>query len=98
MIVVVFRSRLKEGMADALNALGAEMYALASAMPGFLSYKDFAAEDGEFITIIEFETLEQVNDWRDHPEHRMAQKRGQTEFFQEYIIQVSEVIRTLKNP
>jgi len=97
MIVVVFRSRLNAGVEAEITKTGEEMYALASGMPGFLSYKDFAAEDGEFVTIIEFETLEQVNQWRDHPRHREAQQRGREEFFQEYTIQVTEVIRTLRS-
>ena len=46
MIVVVFRSRLKEGVEEEITMLGERMYELASAMPGFLSYKDFGAEDG----------------------------------------------------
>ena len=95
MIVVVFRSRLKEGVEEEITALGGRMYELASAMPGFLSYKDFGADDGEFVTIVEFETLENVNAWRDHPEHQEAQRLGRTKFFQEYTIQVCEVLRTL---
>jgi heme-degrading monooxygenase HmoA len=97
MIVVVFRSRLKDGVEAELEPLGARMYELASAMPGFISYKDFGAEDGEYVTIVEFETLEHVNAWRDHPEHKTAQERGRSEFFQEYTIHVAEVIRTLQH-
>ena len=95
MIVVVFRSRLKEGIEEKITVLGERMYELASAMPGFLSYKDFGSEDGEYVSIVEFETLENVNAWRDHPEHQEAQRLGRTRFFQEYTIQVCEVLRTL---
>lgn len=95
MIVVVFRTRLCEGVEEELGELGARMYELASNMPGFISYKDFGAEDGEYATIVEFETLEDVNRWRDHPEHRQAQALGRTKFFKEYTIHVAEVVRTL---
>jgi heme-degrading monooxygenase HmoA len=97
-IVVVFRTRLREGIEEEITETGARMYELASSMPGFISYKDFGAEDGEFVTIIEFDTLEHVNAWRDHPEHKAAQERGRSAFFEEYTIHVCEVVRTLRHP
>jgi hypothetical protein len=57
MVIVVFRSRLRpDADLAALEVVGARMYELGSAMPGFVSYKDFAAEDGETLTLVEFET------------------------------------------
>ena len=76
MVIVVFRSRLRSD-ADlaALEVIGARMYELGSAMPGFVSYKDFAADDGETLTLVEFETEEQLLAWRNHPEHVETQAR-----------------------
>ncbi len=34
------------------------MSALAKAMPGYISHKGFVAEDGERVTIVEFESDE----------------------------------------
>lgn len=91
MMTVVFRSRLRSD-ADlaALEVLGARMYELGSAMPGFVSYKDFAADDGEMLTLVEFETEEQLLAWRNHPEHVETQARARAEYFSEYAITVSE--------
>jgi heme-degrading monooxygenase HmoA len=89
MVVIVFRSRLREDVdMAALEALGAEMAGIAGAMPGFLSYKDFAAADGELLTLAEFESEAALAAWRDHPAHRAAQERGRQEFFADYQIQV----------
>jgi len=55
-VVIVFRSRIRPGTEEGLVADGTRMYELASAMPGFVSYKDFAAQDGENVTIVEFDT------------------------------------------
>ena len=93
MVVVVFRSRLREGSEAELGKVGMRMYELASAMPGFRSYKDFVAEDGENVSIIEFDSMENVDAWRDHPEHKEAQRRGRGEFFSEYQIQVCTPVR-----
>jgi len=93
MVVIVFRSRVRPGIEDAIGSVGARMYELASAMPGFVSYKDFAAEDGENVTIIEFDTLEHLAAWRDHPEHKQVQEMGRQRFFDEYHIQVCTMVR-----
>ncbi len=69
------------------------MYELASSMRGYVSYKDFAAEDGESAAIVEFESLETLAAWREHPEHKAAQQRGREEFFAEYHIQVCTPVR-----
>jgi heme-degrading monooxygenase HmoA len=94
MVVTVFRSRLRAA-ADlaALEALGARMYAIASAMPGFVSYKDFSAADGESVTLVEFADEPSLLAWRHHPEHLEAQRLGRERFFAEYHIQVCSTLR-----
>ena len=65
-MVVVFRTRLRQGIDERqLGDLGEAMYAIAASMPGFLSYKDFAAADGENISIVEFESPEALAAWRE---------------------------------
>jgi heme-degrading monooxygenase HmoA len=92
-VMVVFRSRLNERVEEAFEPEAARMKTLAEAMPGFLGYKVFTADDGERVSIIEFESLESERAWRDHPEHREAQDRGRSEFYAGYSLQVCEVLR-----
>jgi heme-degrading monooxygenase HmoA len=94
MVVVIFRSRLREG-ADvaALTGLTKQMYELASAMPGFLGLKEYRADDGEAVALAEFASLDAVAAWREHPEHKAAQERGRKEFFSEYSVQVCTTVR-----
>lgn len=94
-VVVVFRSRLRDN-ADvaALEALGMHMYELASSMPGFLSYKDFTAVDGESLTLVEFTDEASLLAWRNHPSHLRAQERGRLEFMAEYHIDVCRPLRS----
>lgn len=97
MVVIVFRSRLRDGIdLPALEALAAEMAAIATAMPGFLSYKDYAADDGELLTLAEFESEAALAAWRDHPDHLAAQERGRREFFADYQIQVCDPRRAYR--
>ena len=68
MIVTVFRSRLQPEHAAEYSEVATQMRALAEGMPGFVSFKTFRAEDGERVSIIEFESEETLRAWREHPE------------------------------
>jgi heme-degrading monooxygenase HmoA len=97
MIVAVFRTRLRtDADMTALTALGERMFALATAMPGFVSYKDFRADDGESLTLVEFASERELLAWKDNAEHREAQERGRREFFTEYHVQVGRVDRAYR--
>jgi heme-degrading monooxygenase HmoA len=93
MIIIVFRSRLRPGLQDEYVALVEDMRKLAVTMPGYISHKGFWAEDGERVTIVEFESKETLEAWRMHPEHRRAQKAGRDKFYTEYHVAVCEVLR-----
>jgi heme-degrading monooxygenase HmoA len=93
MIVTVFRSRLRPDVREEYVALANRMNELARTMPGYISHKGFFADDGERVTIVEFESEEAMRAWRMHPEHREAQKLGRERFYDGYSIQVCEVKR-----
>lgn len=93
MVITVFRSRLRpENQAEFL-ALAARMRKIAESMPGFRSYKVFTAEDGERCSIVEFESHEALRAWRDHPEHREAQRIGRERYYAEYSLHVTDPVR-----
>jgi heme-degrading monooxygenase HmoA len=91
MIVTVFRSRLRPGHQDEYGATLERMRALAVSMSGYISHKTFTADDGERVTIVEFESEEALRAWRMHPEHRAAQKAGRDRFYLEYSISSAEM-------
>ena len=92
MIVTVFRSRLRPGVRDEYVALVERMNALAATMPGYISHKGFFADDGERVTIVEFESREALQAWRLHPEHVEAQRQGRSRFYSEYRTTTCEVL------
>ena len=93
MIVVVFRSRLRSDAREDYVSVAERMSELARTMPGYISHKGFSAEDGERVTIVEFETEAAMRAWRMHPEHRAAQQKGRDSFYEEYKVQVCDVVR-----
>ncbi len=93
-VVTVFRSRLRPDAGPAYAELAEEMLAAARAMPGFVDFAQFTAEDGERVSVVTFDSWASHGAWRDDPRHREAQRRGRDEFYVDYHIQVGEVSST----
>ncbi len=91
-IVTIFRNRLRAENRAAYAETSARMTELAQSMPGYVDAKTFTADDGERVTVVTFADLESQRAWRDHPEHREAQRRGVADYYSEYSIQVGTVV------
>jgi len=96
MIVTVFRSRLRPGLREEYVALVEKIAAIARTMPGYISHKGFFADDGERVTIVEFEHEEGLRAWRTNPDHIAAQKLARTKYYTEYHVQVCRLERESK--
>ncbi len=93
MVVVVFRPRIRPDDSDGFHALADQMLTLAQSMPGFISYKAYTADDGERVSIHEWETAEQLRAWREHPQHLIAQRLGRERYYEQYTSYVCETPR-----
>lgn len=93
MVVAVFRSKLREGIEEEFLELGDKMLEIAESMPGFISYEVYKSSDGGRASIIQFETAEQLQAWRNQPEHSAAQTRGRERYYERYSLLVGEVDR-----
>jgi heme-degrading monooxygenase HmoA len=93
MIVTVFRSRVKPEAQEEYSRWATRMSELARQMPGYISHKGFIADDGERVTIVEFESEEAQRAWSLLPEHVEAKKKGRTSFYLEYRVQICSVQR-----
>ena len=89
-VVTVFRSRLRVEAKPAYADDAPRILELARSMPGFVDAKGFAADDGERVTLVTFADRASHEAWRDHPEHRAAQRRGIDGYYAAYSIQVGE--------
>jgi heme-degrading monooxygenase HmoA len=93
MMIVLFRSRLTDEAGEEYSQTAQRLEELAATMPGFVSFKTFAASDGERVSIVEFESEDAITAWYRHPEHLAAQRRGRESFYEEYRIQVCSPVR-----
>jgi heme-degrading monooxygenase HmoA/ketosteroid isomerase-like protein len=92
--VIVFRSRLRPEHEAEFSRHADQMYERGIKMKGFVSTKDFAAEDGERLTIVEFDSAENLAIWRNDSPHREAQALGRSRYYSEYNIQICSELRT----
>ena len=92
-IVTVFRNRLHGPNVARYAERAEEIHALALTMPGLVDVKTFTADDGERVTIATFADVEAQRAWREHDEHRAAQREGRADYYDEYSIQVCETLR-----
>lgn len=92
--MIVFRSRLRDGVADDYNRHAEAVYDRAIKMPGFIDAKDFTAEDGERLALIEWDSPANLAGWRDEESHRAAQQMGRDRYYTGYRIQVCSELRS----
>ena len=98
MVLTVFRSRVKPEAQEEYMQWAGRMSELAKEMPGYISHKGFVAQDGEKVTIVEFESEEAQRAWSLLPEHVEAKKKGRKVFYLEYRVQVCSVLRETAYP
>lgn len=94
MMLIAFRARrTPEGEGDEYRKHHARMTELATKMPGYISHKGYIADDGERLSLFEWESAETLRGWATHPEHVPVKQIGREHFYTEYHLQVCEVVR-----
>ena len=97
MMVVVFRAhRTPDGLGEEYRHWFLRMTELACKMPGYISHKGYVAEDGERLTLFEWESAETLKAWATHPEHVSVKKLGREKFYAGYHAQICELVRESK--
>jgi heme-degrading monooxygenase HmoA len=97
MMVVVFRARrTAAGLGEEYQHWFTRMTELARDMPGCISHKGYVADDGERLTLFEWESANTLQAWATHPEHMAVKKLGRQNFYTEYHAQVCELVRESK--
>jgi heme-degrading monooxygenase HmoA/ketosteroid isomerase-like protein len=90
---IVFRSRLRPGVDAEYGERAGQMFERAQQAKGFLSAKDFAADDGERLALIEWESPETLAAWRDDGIHQTAQRAGREQWYAAYDLRICAELR-----
>ena len=93
MIVILFRSKLTDAVAEGYPDMAMEMLTRAKQMPGFIDFKSFKSDDGERLSVIRWKDEETLKAWREEPRHLVAQNAGRSKWYEYYKIEIAQVIR-----
>ena len=59
-----------------------------------MSHKGYTAADGERLTLAWFRDEASLRAWKTHPRHAEAQRRGRERWYEHYLLDVAQVIRS----
>lgn len=90
MYVVTFFTEIHEGVTEEYESWSRKMQDLARSQPGFLGFEAVQQKDGKGISVSFWKTLEDIQNWKSHPEHLEAQKIGRERFYKSLKIIVSK--------
>ena len=92
--VVIFRSTRKLDVGQLYSLWSEKMENLVKTIDGYehhFGFRDETTRGG--VTVSYFKSLEAISQWRQLDEHKVAQQLGRDSFYEEYSIQVCEVLR-----
>ena len=92
--VVIFRSTRNLDDGHLYSEWSEKMENLVKTIDGYehhFGFRDATSRDG--VTVSYFSSLEAISEWKNLSEHKVAQQLGQDSFYEEYSIQVCEVLR-----
>lgn len=88
--VVIFTSLRVDGD-DSYAEVADRMLELARQQDGFLGVESARSSVG--VTISYWKNLSVIQQWKNHPEHILAQKGGQELWYQSYKVRIAKVER-----
>ena len=92
-VLVLTGSTVKPDMVDQEARISTELYEVLEAMPGFISGKEYAAADGEVISVLRFESDDALVQWRDEGEHGRYQQFT-NQYYESFWVEAAEIYRS----
>ena len=88
---MIFTSERTDQMDD-YEETAERMMELAEKQPGFLGI-DSIIEKNKSITVTYWKSEESIQQWKEHPEHQLAQKKGREIWYDRYHIRIARIER-----
>lgn len=95
--VVVFTAQRKDADPE-YEAMGARMFELASAQPGFLGIESAHDAEGFAVTAVYYADEASIRAWKKNAEHLDAQRLGKERWYAHYEVRVARVERAYAGP
>jgi len=90
---VIFTSLRSPADPEGYAVTAERMVELAQQQPGYLGIESARGDDGLGITVSYWSSLEAIRGWREHAEHRLAQKNGRNKWYARFSLRIARVER-----
>lgn len=91
---VIFKSKRALPIPDEYGEVSNRLLELAREYKGFLRIESVADANGNGISVSYWDSLDAIRAWKENSVHLMAQSRGKSEWYQDYTVEICEVIRS----
>src|SRR5437879_6597181 len=88
---VVFTSVRTDHDGPGYEQMANRMVEMAAQQPGFLGVESARGGDGIGITVSYWASLDAIRAWREHAEHRIAQRLGREKWYARFRLRVCRV-------
>lgn len=95
MYAVIFEVEPKDGRADDYLAIATTLREELDRIDGFISVERFrgVTNPAKYVSLSFWRDETAIQAWREHLDHRLAQRAGREDLFADYRIRVAAVIR-----
>ena len=90
--VVIFTTERTSEL-EGYEEMNDKTFELVETQPGFLGADSFSNDEGRHVTIVKFETQEDIMNWRNNSVHQEAQRLGREKWYKYYNVKVCQVER-----
>ena len=92
MYAVIFKAKIAE-FDDEYFRMAERLKELAFSKYGCINFVS-ATEGDEEIAISYWTSQEQIRDWKNDPEHRLAQAKGRAKWYKSVSVEICEIIKS----
>jgi heme-degrading monooxygenase HmoA len=90
---VIFTSQRSEADSEGYGLMSYKMVELAKQQPGFIDVESLRDQNGFGITISYWQTLEDIQNWKQNTKHQTAQRKGKETWYSSYHVRICKVER-----
>ena len=96
MYVVIFKSKKVYPYSEEYAEYFAKLKELAKGVAGYIDFQNWINDDGQSISISHWESLQSIKEWKNHPLHKEAQAKAKVAWYDNYSIEICEVLKSYK--
>lgn len=87
---IIFTS-IKSEKLDGYSEMAEKILNLAEKQKGFIGFESYANENDGNVSISYWKSIADIKNWKENPEHRIAQRLGKEKWYKYFKLQVCKI-------